>query len=301
MSIDPYSDPWPNDDHALVEAFNVCMSNTTDPEKRSFEAFEWALGAIANRRDSVFVHAVKYCFPEKLTDVFIEACDEKYMFAAMHLADQCGKHIVNPIEFAAQTGSLELLETVLGGTEITKAVADKILKGAFKGDCVELLQHYYPDGLGERCSSLVPYGARYNAIRCLQHFVIQPVNTTDWEFAVEYAFKNHGAQTLQFLWDNPPINLPSEIAPLQYAVNIAQRLIEVRLPKPNSKAFECLRLAMRYVVWSDFEAAAHHYPMFHHHRCELFELYEQPRNEQLKQRLHTHIEVTPTKTNARRM
>lgn len=301
MSIDPYSDPWPNDNQALIEAFNVCMSNITDPEDRAFEASEWALGAIVNRRDSVFVHVITYCFPDKLTDVFVEACREKYIFAAMHLADQCAHNVVKPIHFAAQTGSFELLEKVLGDTEITEDVADQILMGALKGDGLNIVKHYHPNGFSAQNSAFVRFAARYNAIECLQHFVTEPLTAQDWEHCIEYALKDYGAKTIEFLFNNPPSNPEKTVPVAEYALNIAQRLIDLGTTRRNVKMLDCLRLCMHRVVWDDFEAQSRHLAGFQKYSGELFEMYQEPRIKQFKEHLHNQIGTVSELKNTRKM
>lgn len=298
--IDPYSDPWPNDNQALIDAFTASMDQQSNSDEQADEAFEWAMGAVVNRCDSVFLCAVEQCAAHKIKNVFEEACREKYIFAALHLVDKLPADTVPSVELAAQTGSLELLKKILGDREITKEVSNQILAGAFKGDCLEVVKHYRPNGFGLHHSGCVRFAARHNAIDCLRHFVTEPLNATDWEYSIEYAFKDYGVQTIAFLWDNPPTDAKHTVSVAEYALNIADRLTAYRLPVRNSKAFECLRLCMQRFVWKDFEARCGHHAVFQKHRNELFDLHQEPYREQLKQRLQENV-VEGNNTPSRKM
>lgn len=298
-SIDPYSDPWPEDNDALIDAFTDHINRCSNDVERCNEAYDWALGAIVNRRDEVFVRAVKDCSKEKIVPVLEEACREKYIFAALHLADQLPSNIDNHIQQAAQTGSLQLIEKVVGDQPISEGIRKNILTGALKGDCWEIIEQYYPNGVTHMHQAAVRFAARHNAVRCLRNLVTQPLKAQDWEFAIEYAFKDFGWQSIEFLWENPPQE-PHQTSVAAYALNIAQRLIETSFPRLNSRAFECLRICMRFVDWEDFETAERKNPIFTQHCSLLFQLNEEPRNHKLNARLRKHIGVSQN-THSRKM
>lgn len=298
-SIDPYIDPWPNDNDALIEAFTDHINRCSDDVERYTEAYEWALGAIENRRDSVFVRAAQLCSTEKIVLVYETACREKYIFAALHVADQLPNNRDTHIQQAAQTGSLQLIAKVVGDQPLTDGIRKNILTGALKGDCWEIIEQYYPDGVTHMHQASVRFAARHNAVRCLRNLVTQPLKPDDWEFAIEYAFKDFGWQSIEFLWENPPQE-PHQTSVADYALNIAQRLIYRSFPTQNSRGFECLRLCMRFVDWEAFEAGEHKNPVFAQHRSLLFELNEEPRNKKLNARLREHVGVSQT-THSRKM
>lgn len=285
-TFDPYDDPWMEHDQTIVEAFHVAIRSHSE-DKRFKEASEWALGAVVNQRDRVFVCAVEHCAPEQLINLFSEACREKYMFGVSHLVDTIN-HSLASVELVARTGSLELLEKVLEGMDITKEVSDNIIIGALKGDCLNIVQHYYPNGFGEQYRSFVRFAARHNAIDCLRHYVTEPVSSQDWDYCIELAFKDLGAQAIAFFWDNPPTDHKHKLTPEQYALNIAERLIGDRLPQRNSKAFECLRVCMRHLTWEKLVADLGHRANFQKHLAALCDLYQEPYTEQLKEHMNNN-------------
>jgi hypothetical protein len=284
-TFDPYDDPWMDDDQTILAALQVALQSKNGESERLKEAYQWAMGAIANQRDRIFVCAGEYCAPEQLGDLFSEACREKYMFGVSHLVDTIN-HSLASVELVARTGSLELLENVLEGMSITKDVSDNIIIGALKGDCLNIVQHYYPTGFGERHQGVIRFAARHNAIDCLRHYVTEPLSANDWDYCIELAFKDFGAQTIAFLWGNPPIKRKSTLTVEQYALNIAERLIGDRLPQRNSKAFECLRVCMRYLTWENLVADLGHRAGFQTHMAELCDLYQEPYTEQLKEHMN---------------
>lgn len=288
-TIDPYSDPWPNDNQALIEAFTASMDKQPNTIEQASEAFEWAMGAVVNQRDSVFLCAVEQCAIDKLKNIFEEACREKYIFAALHLVDKLPTDTVTSVELSAQTGSLELLEKVLEGMDITKEVSDNIIIGALKGDCLNIVQRYYPNGFGEQYRAFVRFAARYNAIDCLRHYVTEPVPSQEWDYCIEFAIKDWGAQAIAFFLDNPPTNPKYKLTSEQYAINIAERLIGERLPQRNSRPFECLRVCMRYLTWENLVADLGHRSDFQKHTAELCDLYQEPYTEQLKEHMEEHV------------
>lgn len=285
-AFDPYDDPWMDDDQTIMDAFHVMLQSFNTEDDRLKEVYEWALGTIVNRRDRIFVCAVEQCSCEKLSNLFEEVCREKYMFGAMHLAEKT-PYSLSIVGWAAQTGSLELLEKVLGDAEITKEVSNTIITGALKGDCLNIVQHFCPNGLGEHHRGFVRFAARFDAIACLRHYVTEPLSSQDWEHCIEYAFKDHGAQTIAFLWDNPP--LETTISVEEYAINIAERLIGDRLPWREGKAFACLRLCMHRVAWENLEADIGHRSGFKKHMGTLIDLHQEQYREQLRQHLDDQV------------
>lgn len=284
-TFDPYDDPWMDDDQTILAALQVALQSKNGESERLKEACQWAMGAVVNQRDRVFVCAVEHCAPDQLVNLFSEACRENYMFGVSHLVDTIN-HSLASVELVARTGSPELLEKVLEGMDITKEVSDTIIIGALKGDCLNIVQHYYPNGFGEKNNSFVRFAAHSNAIDCLRHYVTEPVSAHDWDYCIELAFKNFGAQTIAFFWDNPPTNPKPTITVEQYALNIAERLIGDRLPQRNSKAFECLRVCMRYLTWENLVVDLGHRAGFQTHMAELCDLYQEPYTEQLKEHMN---------------
>lgn len=286
-TFDPYDDPWIEDDQTIIDAFYATLQNLGESE-RFTAAYQWAMGAIVNQRDQIFVCAEEHCAREKLGDLFAEACREKYLFGAMRLAKTIN-HTSNTIELVAQTGSLELIKKVLEGMHITKEISDNIIIGALKGDCLNIVQHYYPNGFNAQNRAFVRFAARYNAIDCLRHYVTEPVSSQDWDYCIEFAIKDWGVQAMAFFLDNPPTNPKYKFTSEQYAINIAERLIGERLPQRNSRPFECLRVCMRYLTWENLVADIGHRADFQKHTAELFDLHQEPYREQQKKRLEEHV------------